>query len=190
LNDKTTLLPRSLQQFVQLDPGLSPSPWKKPVRSVCCWEPAPDEHNGSVSGQVPNRPKFTVSPNAGYIRNAPGLNRGTSSHLLGYSLSYQAAPGLQFTSSLANVLLFDFQGAGLQRTTVVTVGLNKTFTGGLPSPLPFRQQKGIPRPGFRDLNVDGRFKRRGNPVLPRASQHLTRKSGAVTGRRRRFDSGG
>jgi hypothetical protein len=159
LNEQINLLPLSLQQLFQLDPVVFTQSLELPsdIR-VLLENLRPTNTMASVSGQFRIGRKFTVSPNAGYIRNAPGLNRGTSSHLLGYSLSYQAAPGLQFTSSLANVLLFDFQGAGLQRTTVVTVGLNKTFTGGLPSPLPFRQQKGIIRGRvFRDLNVDGRF---------------------------------
>jgi len=159
LNEQIGLLPPVLQQLFQLDPqAVAQSPDLPPDIRALLEHIQPTDTQISVGAQFGVGKRLNLSPNAGYIRDAPGLTPKVHSYQYGYSLSCSVTRSLQLTSSMTNVLLFDPKKEQLQRSTVVTMGLNKTFTGGLHAPLfgSFARRT-IRGRVFRDLNQSGTF---------------------------------
>jgi hypothetical protein len=120
----------------------------------------------SVNGQFHLSSHLNLSANAGYLRNAQTMNANSSTRLFGYSMSYQLSPSVQLLSSVSNVLLFNSQKRNFERTTVMTVGFNKNFSGVPRWLVPFHSQHGVIRGRvFRDLNLNGVFNP-GEPGVP------------------------
>lgn len=101
-------------------------------------------------------PRFSVGPNFTLSRFVTGPERGWS-HFLGYGLTYRLTPSTSFRSSLSSVWATNRLRTGLQRSTIVTAGIQKSFDG---FPPPFQ---GLDRSHviegfvFRDENLNGVF---------------------------------
>jgi hypothetical protein len=159
LNQEIGLLPQALQKLFLLNPlAFVDSPQLDPAIRALLRNLQPTDTEVSVNGQFHIRDKLNFSPNVGYTRNAAGLGRSTSSKLFGYTLSYQLTPSLQLISSLSNVFLLNSQQTGVRRTTVLTVGFNKSLRGTPQWLLPFhRPRRTISGRVFSDLNVNGAY---------------------------------
>ena len=191
LNDQISLLPPALQQLFLLDPvAFVESSNLDPEIRALLQNLQPTDTEVSVSGQFHIGNRLNFSPNVGYIRNAAGLGRNANSHLFGYSLSYQVTPSIQLISSLSNLFLLDTQQRGVRRTTVITLGFNKTLSGGSRWLLPFRPQKRTIRGRvFRDLNVNGAFNV-GEPGLAGVRVELNSGETVLTDSQGRFEFAG
>jgi len=166
LNQEIGLLSPALQQLFLTDPlGFVDSPQLDPALRALLLNLQPTDTEVSVSGQFRIRSKLNLSPNVGYTRNAAGLGRTTDSKLFGYTLTYQITPTLQMISSLANVYLLNSQLTGVTRTTVITIGFNKSMRG-TPSWLlaVHPHKRSIQGRVFSDLNVNGAYNN-GEPGL-------------------------
>ena len=112
------------------------------------------ETQATVSGQMRFRGRLALGPTVGYSRNILGLNANLRSWLFGYSASWQATSTVQVVSSVSNVIVFDQPTRNLQRSRIMTVGVNKSFTH---APLLLRQSGAVRGRVFRDTNLNGRF---------------------------------
>lgn len=111
----------------------------------------------SASTTIALKSKLRFSPNvsATYASNGSLATSWTQS--FGYSLIYQVRPDLQFRSSLNNVLLWDTRQNSTVRTTILSVGFQKTFTAA-PGTVPFLHRgRIIEGRVFRDNNINGVF---------------------------------
>lgn len=153
------LLSPALQQLFLADPVEFTQSSQVPPELLALLDNLhPTDTELTVSGQLKFGSRLAFSPTAGYMRNTQGLGVNSGAGLFGYTLSYQAAPSLQVTSSLSNAFLFDSRTGSFRRTTVFTVGFNKRLQGTPRWLLPFRMQRLTIRGRvFRDLNVNGAY---------------------------------
>jgi hypothetical protein len=109
-----------------------------------------------VSGQFPVGKKLTLAPNFAVARSSSTATSWTP--LAGYNLIYQAARTLQLTSGLTNIWTFNGSSNAVQRTTLFSFGVLKTFSV-MPSSLLAGSHGGRLIEGrvFRDANVNGAF---------------------------------
>jgi len=159
LNQEISLLSPALEQLFLTDPlGFVNSPQLDPQLRALLQNLQPTDTEISASGQFLIRNRLNFSPNLGYARSAAGLRRNTNSKLFGYTLTCQITPTLQLVSSLANVYLLDSRLRGVRRTTVITIGFNKSMRGTPSWLLPFHpHQRTIRGRIFSDLNVNGAY---------------------------------
>ena len=115
----------------------------------------------STGGQFRVRNRLNIGPNFSVAKLTNG-NTTSWSPFVGYSLSYQVRPTLQFVSSMNNVWVLTNNANHSQRTTMVSFGFVKTFNTA-PTTF-FRSRRGRVIEGrvFRDNNVNGIF----NPGEP------------------------
>ncbi len=191
LNQQISLLSPALQKLFLLNPLVFVQSSEIPPEILALLENLrPTDTEVSVSGQFHMRDRLNFSPTVGYVRNAEGLGRNTNSHLFGYTLSYQVAPTLQLISSLSNVFVFMPQQQGVRRTTVLTLGFNKTLSGTPRWLVPFHQPRGTIRGRvFRDLNVNGAFNV-GEPGLAGVRVDLNSGETVLTDSQGRFEFSG
>ena len=159
LHDDLGLLSPALQQLFLLDPvGFTQSSQLPPQISALLQNLQPTDTQISVSGQFKIGSRLNLSPTVGYTQNAAGPGQKSNSNLFGYALSYQLTPSIQIVSSLSNVLLYDFRQGGVRRTTLMTIGFNKSLTGTPRWLQPFREtRRAIRGRVFRDMNVNSAF---------------------------------
>lgn len=101
--------------------------------------------------------KLRLSPNVAVTHATNGSQADAWTQSFGYSLGYQLLPTLLVRSSLTNVLLFDAKQGSTVRTTILTFGFQKNFTG-TPGVMPFlHRSRIIEGRVFRDLNINGAF---------------------------------
>ena len=139
----------------------------------------------SASTTIVLKSKLRFSPNvsATYGSNGALANNWTQS--FGYSLIYQFRPDLQFRSSLNNVLLWDTRQNSTLRTTILSVGFQKTFTAA-PGTLPFLHRgRIIEGHVFRDNNINGAFNTN-EPGLPGIEVRLEDGQTATTDEQGRY----
>jgi hypothetical protein len=191
LNQEIGLLSPALQQLFLMDPlGFVDSPQLDPALRALLLNLQPTDTEVSVSGQFHIRNKLNLSPNVGYVLNAAGLGRNTNSKLFGYTLTYQITPTLQMISSLANVYLLDSQLTGVRRTTVITIGFNKSMRGTPEWLLAVHPHKRtIQGRVFSDLNVNGAYNT-GEPGLPGVRVELSTGETVRTDSQGRFEFAG
>lgn len=188
LNEYASLLPPGLQQLLLLDAGGFTQSSQLPSEVRALLENlSPTDTEISASAQLRIRNRLNLSPTVGYIHNAAGLGQASNSHLLGYTLSYQATPSLQLVSSLSSVMFLDPRQGGMRRTTVMTVGFNKSLRGTPRWLLPFREPRRTLRGRvFRDLNVNGAFNE-GEPGLPGVRVDLNSGDSVLTDSQGRYE---
>ncbi|HLY62627.1 MAG TPA: SdrD B-like domain-containing protein [Terriglobia bacterium] len=157
LKQEIGLLPSNLQQLFLVNPlAFTDSTQLDPQLRTLLENLRPADTEIYLSGQFRIKKRLSLSPNLSYIHNVAGLGNSNSSKLLGYSLNYQVTPSLQMISSLSSVYLLNSQQLREQRTTVFTIGFNKTLRGTPRWMAPFRPQKrNLSGRVFRDLNVNG-----------------------------------
>ncbi|HJT17800.1 MAG TPA: SdrD B-like domain-containing protein, partial [Thermoanaerobaculia bacterium] len=126
----------------------------------------PPEIRALLESQVPVSDSVTLSferkfgerwkaiPSVTFSRFVSEPQRGWT-HFFGYGLTYQLTPSLLVRSSLSSVWTTTAFQSGLQRSTIVTVGMQKSFTG---IPAPFQSidhSHTIEGLVFRDENMNG-----------------------------------
>ncbi len=156
----TNLLSPALQQLFELNPlAFVQSPDLPPELRTLLGNLRPTDTQVSLSAQFMIGRRLNFSPNLSYYQDVPGVVKGPHSESIGYSLSYQVTPSLQLTSSMGNTLLFNPVTLQLQRTSIITLGINRNFAGNSRSPLPFHAPpKGTIRGiVFRDMNLNSAF---------------------------------
>jgi hypothetical protein len=109
----------------------------------------------SAAGQFQLGRKLMVAPNFSFARADSGTTSSWTP-FAGYSLNYQAARTLQFTSGLTTIWVL---GNSLtpQRTTLFSFGFAKSFSAMPISLVPGRSSRLIEGRVFRDNNVNGVF---------------------------------
>ncbi len=110
----------------------------------------------SASGQFRLGNKVNLAPNFSLARASSGNSQSWTPYV-GYSLTYQVSRTLQFNSSLSNIWVLN-NSLSPQRTTILSFGLNKSFSA-LPMSLAVGRHAGRIIEGrvFRDSNLNGVF---------------------------------
>jgi len=116
----------------------------------------------SGGGQFRVRDKLHLGPSVSVARLANGNTSSCWTPFLGYSLSYQVRPTLQFISNMNNVWVLANSATRSQRTTVLSFGFVKTFSAAPATLLRGRRARVIEGRVFRDNNINGAF----NPGEP------------------------
>jgi len=165
LRQEIDLLPIPLQQLFFADPVSFVQSVNLPP-DLRQWLAAlqPADTQFSVSGQFHVGRKLNISPNYSFLHSSQFSTLHTNTSVFGYALNYQLTPALQLRSSLSNTMLFDPRQKNFARTTVLTVGLNKTFNGTPRWLVPSTHRYRIEGRVFRDMNVNGGYNQ-GEPGL-------------------------
>lgn len=107
-----------------------------------------------VSGQFNAGRRLTVTPMLSYTNNVQSPTAETFSEMLGYALTWRATSTLDIQSSLTHALVIDPRVHALSRTTVLGIGVRRTFSGAPPWSSGAGGRRIVGRV-FRDSNLDG-----------------------------------
>ncbi len=162
LNSELGLLTPALQSLFLEDPvGLVNSTSLPPEIRALLAAQQPVGTTFSGGGQFRLRNKLNLGPSFSVARLTNG-NTSSWTPFLGYSLTYQVRPTLQFVSSMNNVWVLTNNANHSQRTTMVSFGFIKTFSTAPTTFFLGRRTRVIEGRVFRDNNVNGIF----NPGEP------------------------
>lgn len=163
LNQELNLLSPSLQAEFLADPAafIASSNFPPEVKALLAAE-QPTGTTVSAAGNLSLGSKVRLNPNVSVTRASNGPQQGTWAQSFGYSFNYQFRPTLQLRSSLSNVLIWNGQQNAGQRTTVLSAGVQKSFTASPGAFLPNHHARIIEGRVFRDNNINGTF----NPGEP------------------------
>jgi SdrD B-like domain len=153
LNDQLDLLSQPLQKLFLQNPLAFVSSTNLPpdvLESLRGLQPTDTEASVSLQLHLPHKVEF--SPNFSYQHNAFSRRQQSSNTNFGYALLYEPIPSLQLQSSLSNVFLYNSAQNRFQRTTVFTIGAQKTFQRSQFTVLPARRWHTIRGRVYRDLN--------------------------------------
>lgn len=165
LNDELSLLSPALQQLFLQDPiAFVNSPNLPPDVLALLRSLQPTETEAWLYLQLHLSKKLEFRPSFQYQRSALSTQQQFSNKGFGYALVYQASPSLQVQSSLTNTFMYNSIASQFQRTTVFTVGGQKSFRASPANVLPSRRWHAIQGRVFRDVNVNGAFNE-GEPGL-------------------------
>jgi hypothetical protein len=111
----------------------------------------------SASAQLRFGKNLSVSPNFAFSRASTGQTQSWTP-FVGYGLTYQVRPSLDFNSGLTNVWTFNSHTNGVQRNTLAYFGFTKRFSAMPGTLLPTRHAGRIVEGRvFRDNNVNGAY---------------------------------
>jgi hypothetical protein len=111
----------------------------------------------SASAQLRMGKKLSFNPNFAFARASNGKTDSWTPYV-GYAMSYQVRPSLDFNSGLTNVWVLGSTANTVQRTTLMYFGFTKRFSAMPGSLLPTRRAgRIIEGRVFRDNNVNGAF---------------------------------
>ena len=111
----------------------------------------------SASAQLRLGKKLSVNPNFSFARASTGTSASWTP-FVGYSLTYQVRPSLDFNSGLTNVWVLGSTANTVQRSTLMYFGFTKRFSAMPGSLVPARHVNRIVEGRvFRDNNVNGIF---------------------------------
>lgn len=163
LNQELTLLSPNLQAQFLADPAafIAASNFPPEVKALLAAE-QPTGTTVSAAGNLNLGSKIRLNPNVSITHASNGPQQGVWTQSFGYSFNYQFRPTLQFRSSLSNVLIWNGQQNAAQRTTVLSAGVQKSFTATPGAFLPNHHARIIEGRVFRDTNINGTF----NPGEP------------------------
>ncbi len=154
LNDQLSLLAPALQQLFLQDPvGFVNSPNLPPDVLAILRNFQPTDTELDVSLQLQPTHKLEFRPNFSYQHSTFSSQQRSSNETLGYALVYRASPSWQVQSALTSMYLYNFAQARFQRTTVFTVGAQKSFRVAPSSILPSRRWHTIQGRVFRDRSA-------------------------------------
>ena len=159
LGSELQLLSPELQNLFLLDPiSFVQSNNLPPEVKALLEAQVPISTSISASAQLRIGKKLSVNPNFSFARASTGTTNSWTP-FVGYSLTYQATPSLDFNSGLTNVWVLGNNGNGVQRSSLVYFGFTKRFstmpgTSFLPTKHVSRIIEGRV---FRDNNVNGAF---------------------------------
>jgi SdrD B-like domain len=154
LKQETGVLTPALQELFAANPGVFAQEFIPPEIRRLLEGLDLTETQATVNGQLRFGRRLVLGPTVGYSRNILGLNTNLRSWLFGYSAAWQATSTVQVVSSVSNVIVFDQPTRNLQRSRIMTVGVNKSFTH---APLLLRPSGAVRGRVFRDTNLNGRF---------------------------------
>lgn len=187
LNDQLSLLSPALQQLFLQDPvAFVNSPNLPPELLAILRGMQPSQTEASVYLQLHLAKRLELRPSFQYQRSALSTRQQSSNKSFGYALVYQASPSLQVQSSLNSVFLYNSVQSQFQRTTVFTVGGQKSFRASPASVLPSRRWHAIQGRVFRDVNANGAFNE-GEPGLAGLRVELDQSRVALTDARGRYE---
>lgn len=156
LNQELDLLSPNLQALFLANPtAFIDSPNFPPEVKALLSAEQPTGLSLSAAANISIGSKLRLSPNVTATRssNPPQPSSWTDSY--GYSASYQLRPTFQLRSMLMNVLLWNGGQHNLQRTTVLSVGFQKSFAAN-PGALPIlHRSRTIEGRVFQDSSVKG-----------------------------------
>ncbi|HEY2389944.1 MAG TPA: SdrD B-like domain-containing protein [Candidatus Angelobacter sp.] len=158
LGSELQLLSPELQNLFLLDPiSFVQSNNLPPEVKALLEAQVPISTSISASAQLRIGKKLSVNPNFSFARASTGTTEAWTP-FVGYSLTYQATPSLDFNSGLTNVWVLGNTGNGVQRSSLLYFGFTKRFSA-MPSTLmPTRHvSRIIEGRVFRDNNVNGAF---------------------------------
>jgi hypothetical protein len=157
LNGELSLLSPQLQTLFQQDPVAFLQSGNLPpeIRALLAAN-QPISTSVAVTGSLHFGRRLSVDPSVSVARMATGASQEGWTHFLGYSAVYQVNPRLQVRSSLTTQWLWS-GNSNVQRTTLLSFGVVKSFNG-LPRFLnPVRRNRTIEGRVFRDNQLDGTF---------------------------------
>jgi hypothetical protein len=150
-------MPADARELFSIDPALFLATVDLPPDVRRLLETAePSSTSISLGGQF-SRGTLAISPSISIMTDAPDTSSARRSVILGYSATWQLTPTWQLRSALTNRLFYDGSALAFRRGNVVTIGLDKSFTG-LPRWLaPMTTRAAIQGRVFRDSAVNGVF---------------------------------
>ncbi|MCU1309592.1 MAG: hypothetical protein JWO20_717 [Candidatus Angelobacter sp.] len=152
------LLPPVLQQLFLADPVafMQSINFTPQLQSILA-DLQPASSQVTVSGEFPIGKRMNISPFFNFSHLTQGTSQNSNTHQFGYSLSYRLTDSLQLTSNLTTLYLLDSTSAtGVRRTTVLSMGFNKSLSGSPRQLLPFHMGHYTVRGRvFRDMNLNG-----------------------------------
>ena len=159
LNQELSLLSPALQTLFLDDPvSFVNSPNLPPEIRALLGAQQPASTSISASGQFNLGPRLMFNPNVSVARMTNGSTESWTP-CFGYGLMYQLRPSLQLNSGLSNVWVLTPSRAGVERTTVFSLGVAKRFSAPPSSFLPGHHERIIEGRVFRDNKVTGVFDR-------------------------------
>lgn len=155
LTQELSLLSPQLQQLFFQDPvAFVGSDLPPEIRSLL-ESSRPVSTAFGMNAQIPLTRKLTVTPNVSVDRDTSSAGRGSWGTFFGYGLNYQVAQSLLVRSSLNSVWATNTSQPSLQRTTVFSTGVVKSFSGSPAHLLARRSHRILQGHVFRDENIDG-----------------------------------
>ena len=110
----------------------------------------------SASAQLRIGKKLSVNPNFSFARASTGTTENWTP-FVGYSLTYQVRPSLDFNSGLTNVWVLGNGANTVQRSSLLYFGFTKRFSAMPGTFLPTHASRIVEGRVFRDNNVNGFF---------------------------------
>jgi hypothetical protein len=158
LNQQLALLPPVLQQLFLTNPNafIQSVNFTPELRSILdTLQPGSTQAN--VSAQFSIGSRLSIAPYFNYTHLSESANNFSNTHQFGYTVGYRLSESVQITSSLTSLYLID-PVSGLRRTTVFSIGFNKSLSGYPRQWLPFHlRHYAIHGHVFRDMNLNGVF---------------------------------
>ena len=157
LNQELGLLSPQLQQlFLQNPAGFVTTDLPPEIRALLESQ-IPVSSSVTANLQMHIRRRFLISPNVAFTHSDSASQREMWNHFFGYALTYQLSPSVLLRSWLSSVWTTRTPQSGLQRSTILTVGIQRSFNG-LPTPHGFfRGSNTIEGRVFRDDNINGTY---------------------------------
>jgi hypothetical protein len=158
LGSELELLSPALQQLYLQDPiSFVESNNLPPEVKALLDSQVPVSTSVSTSAQLRLGKNLSVNPNFAFSRASNG-NTQSWTPFVGYGLTYQMRPSLDFNSGLTNVWVFNGSANAVQRTTLMYFGFTKRFSAMPGALLPTRHAGRIVEGRvFRDNNVNGAY---------------------------------
>ncbi|MBV8205326.1 MAG: hypothetical protein JO041_00920 [Acidobacteria bacterium] len=186
LNEELSLLSPALQQQFLQDPlGFVNSGLLPPDVLALLHSLQPDNTDISVFLQLNLSRKLQLRPSFTWEVSTVGGVQSSNKNV-GYTLLYQLTPTLQLQSSLSSMFVFNSLDSQFQRTTVLSVGVQKSFHAAPPDLMPWRRWHTIHGRVFRDTNVNGAYND-GEPGLAGLKVELDDGRATVTDAQGRYD---
>ncbi len=188
INQQIQLLPDSLRNLFLFDPvGFVAAGNLSPQLRSLLQGVQPSNTQASLTAQFLIGHAINFSPTVGYFHQDQGLATKSNSQTFGYTLNWQLVQSLSLQSSLSNAFLWDSSVNALRRTTVLSVGLTKSFNGAPTLGFHHRTEPlSIQGIVFRDSTVSGTYKR-ADAGIPNVLVHLDDGSSTVTDANGRFE---
>jgi hypothetical protein len=180
LNQRLGLISPQLQALFLSNPAAFVESANLPpqIRDLLSAE-QPNSDTISANAQLRIGDRISVSPTVSFSRAAQNSNDKNFNHQFGYTASYQMRQNLQLRSTLSNLLFWDTSAQGLRRSTFLTFGFSKSFTGSPSLLLPTRSHRQIQGRVFRDSNINGTYND-GEPGIPNITVELSNGQKTVT----------
>jgi hypothetical protein len=154
LNQELSFLSPQLQQLFLQDPTAFVTSDLPPEVRTLLESQHPVSTAIGLTAQVPITRKLNFNPNLSFDRDTLG-RQGNWTSFFGYGLTYEVTSSLQLRSSLNSVWMANGSRTALERTTVLSFGLVKSFHGSPAQALTRRGGRVIQGRVYRDENING-----------------------------------